>query len=992
MFAPTRQQNSGSLSFLAPRLRPPRPLRRRPSLELLEDRTAPAVFVVNSLMDGPPAADGNLTLREAITAANTNAVSGDAGAGDTTPDTITFAAALQGGTINLTAGELSITGGGNLGIFGPGGVPSGITVSGQNAIRVFNITGPDVNLLMNLTVTQGNTAGSAGNDGGGIVNTLANTTLTNVVVTNNVADDAGGGLSNTGTLTLNNTVVSNNRATNDAGGIYNDGGALNINSGSRISGNSTINDDGGGLQVDGAGSDVTIEDSTIDGNTADGGGEGGGIRQNDGTVTIRRSTISGNVADTDGGGIDFVNGTLNVVNSTLASNVAGQDGGGVQVANGTATITNTTIVRNAAISNGGGVFRVSGTANLNNSIVALNQAGTDDDIGGTVTNNNTFVGTTDGNPFLGPLQDNGGPTFTVAPQPGSPVIDNGNNALAVDPVTATPLTTDQRGMGFSRILGGTVDQGAVEVFDPTTMVMLSFTQRDENGAEQPLTSGNTSTARYVTLQATVMGTTGAPVPMGAVNFFDDPDGDPSTAPVLLNITPIQVNSTGMASLPNVAFAAGPHNLFARFTPSSQGFAASASPAQALQANIIDTIGVYDPAGRAFFLTNQNTSNTTGADFSYSFGFAGSQGVVGNWTGGAADISFPAGVVAQGTALRWDLADDNPPVLPNLTNFNFGMPGQIPVVGDWDGDGVDGVGVVFVNPATSFLRWELRNTLSAGPAEIAFDFGGMGFLPVVGNWDGVPGDEVGVYLPTTMQWYLSQGPLMNGVTPPLRAGSPFTFGGQPNAQPLAGDWNGNGTDGIGVFFPGADGFSRYLLRSTPDGGAPDVNGGNEIIFGLNPWLPLAGNWGPAPLVNNELQPLQAAEGQGPGAEALDPAVLELTVSSALERVEEAGASPEVLTALLSAQYNVVDLPDGWLGATDVLGQEVFIDRDGAGHGWLVDATSEEAEGHDLLTAVLHEMGHLRGNSDGSGSELMHAFLEEGVQHTDALDEVFAQDLL
>ena len=71
-------------------------------------------------------------------------------------------------------------------------------------------------------------------------------------------------------------------------------------------------------------------------------------------------------------------------------------------------------------------------------------------------------------PQLGGFDDHGGPTETISLMAGSPAINHGNNAFAVDPLGAVgpggdPLKFDQRGLGFARIVGGTVDIGAFEV-------------------------------------------------------------------------------------------------------------------------------------------------------------------------------------------------------------------------------------------------------------------------------------------------------------------------------------------------------------------------------------------------------------------------------------------------------------------------------------------------------------------------------------------------
>jgi len=187
-----------------------------------------------------------------------------------------------------------------------------------------------------------------------------------------------------------------------------------------------------------------------------------------------------------------------VTNGTLSGNsTAGLNAyGGAIAAIGVSIVTNSTIVQNHATAGpGGGIYHdmVNGTPiTLRNTIVAQNtDNGTapDADVApavGSVTfldsliGNNTGsgltaapVGTPDSNgnlvgtaaalidPGLGALADNGGPAQTMAPLVGSPVINAGSNALATDPANGNAaLTTDQRGAGFPRIVGGTVDMGS----------------------------------------------------------------------------------------------------------------------------------------------------------------------------------------------------------------------------------------------------------------------------------------------------------------------------------------------------------------------------------------------------------------------------------------------------------------------------------------------------------------------------------------------------
>src|SRR5207253_10758970 len=134
---------------------------------------------------------------------------------------------------------------------------------------------------------------------------------------------------------------------------------------------------------------------------------------------------------------------------------------------GTVTVGNSTVSGNMGVSDGGGIDNL-GRLTAGNTIFARNTVsmGSGPDFFGVLTSlGHNLIGNTDRtvgfvasdllnvDPLLGPLQDNGGLTLTMAPLPGSPCIDAGDNTNAPDYV--------QRGPGFPRIVGGTVDLRAL---------------------------------------------------------------------------------------------------------------------------------------------------------------------------------------------------------------------------------------------------------------------------------------------------------------------------------------------------------------------------------------------------------------------------------------------------------------------------------------------------------------------------------------------------
>ena len=288
-------------------------------------------------------------------------------------DTITFDAALSGGTIFLGS-ALTLTR--NVTIDGSA-LASQIRISGDSNndgtgdVQVFRVNGGVTATLESLTITKGSSGSGLG---GGIVSS-GTLTISNSTISDNFGGPSGGGIANSGTLTISNSTLSGNSALVTGGGIYNLPGAT-----------------------------VAITNSTLSGNAADG-IAGGGV-YNVGTLTISNSTFSGNAAAA-GGGIANAAGTLHYTNVIVANSPAGGD-----------------------------CFNAGTIATNTNNLVE----------------NGSCSAALSGDPKLGPLASNGGPTQTFALLTGSPAINAGTS-------TGAPIT-DQRGV--ARPQAGTIDIGAYE--------------------------------------------------------------------------------------------------------------------------------------------------------------------------------------------------------------------------------------------------------------------------------------------------------------------------------------------------------------------------------------------------------------------------------------------------------------------------------------------------------------------------------------------------
>jgi hypothetical protein len=284
--------------------------------------------------------------------------------------------------------------------------------------------------------------------------------VSSCVLTENLYD---GLYSYQGETTVSNSVVSGN----SGGGLFNDvnfgPNNLVVGFGSMTVSDSIISDNlGPGIWNY---SFLTILNSTLSGNSAGQALDGGGIRSGTfkapGSVTVINSTISGNSASGGGGGIMIYYGSLSIVKSTISGNSAGGAGGGIS--SGRVQVTNSTISGNSAAICAGICAEI---VEIGNTILNANASG---NIDGTVTSRGYNVCSDNGggllngpgdqintDPVLGPLQDNGGRTFTHLPLLGSPAIDAG------DPNFVQPPFHDQRGPCFYRVFGRRIDVSSVE--------------------------------------------------------------------------------------------------------------------------------------------------------------------------------------------------------------------------------------------------------------------------------------------------------------------------------------------------------------------------------------------------------------------------------------------------------------------------------------------------------------------------------------------------
>lgn len=427
-----------------------------------------------------------------------------AGGNVSTCDEASLDAALAGGgLITFTCGPATIVVTSQKLITGKTTIDGGgvITISGGNTTRIFQVFASDALTLTNITIANGN---AAANYAGGAIANYGSLDLSHVVFKANTGGNGGaiysegpvyasatsfisnsavhgGGINAYHTvLTLTDVTFIGNAAQNAGGGIYNNSGTNLSLSGGNFAENTADTYGGGGLINDGT---ALLTYVTFQNNF--GHNYGGGI-YNDGLMTVTQSSVFsnstylGNGAYAGGGLANLGGGILNLGNVTIAGNAAMAAGGIYNT--GVLSLSNVTLSSNTG--GPGNLYNDANPAFLMNTVLLHSNLGNNCtgpaiSLGHNLSSDTSCTDLTsagditDTDPLLGPLRDNGGPTWTMAPLQGSPIINAGDN-------NGCPSTAQR---GVTRPQGPVCDIGAFEVRVPT---LTSISPNTATAFEMPL--------------------------------------------------------------------------------------------------------------------------------------------------------------------------------------------------------------------------------------------------------------------------------------------------------------------------------------------------------------------------------------------------------------------------------------------------------------------------------------------------------------------------